>query len=809
VASPTATPPRLPMGSVRPGMSTQRIAPPGPVHGLTSKRQPLPRVPTMAPSNLFYDTPPGSVAMDSIQPAAVTGDVIDAQTITASNIAAGTITGNEIAANTITGAHIVAGSVDAGTIIATGSITTPMLAAGAVTADKISVSQLSAITANMGTLTAGVIQGGVFQTGAGSPRVVIDSSGMTMTDPTGMVTFQALSATGVLTLGNPAGSRFTFDPALLSGQRLYLEGQLVGTGTIMGPSFTTSLSNPRVVMDSSGIRAYPASSFPTTGVLDSFDRPDTGPPPSDLWDVTGLSGNFHDLRYSDAPGLAIRSNAAKALTDVETSMRWSGVLSSDDNEAYCTVNVVSQQVELWCRHDINGGAPTAYVLWWDGVRARIQSYGAASWTDVTPGVTIPGGAVNGMQLGIRALGSAITTWYRKSGGAWTQLESVNDNRFVTGRQIGVLVYKLAQIIDDFGGGAYLSGFAGASFTLDSQTGTVSMVGGTLTAAQIQTATSNPRIVFNASGLTSLLADGSVPWKVDAASGAVTAARISVSGYLAGAGRITFDQKAMPPGTATFMSLNRNQQGGGAELWNTGSNEQGDITSWAKQSWATQAAGVVGTPPYGRIGLTTAQAQLLHQNTASEQSYCTLQASYALFGANRADATTGRVFISSVGIEVFSDVQNSVGLYIDKRSSSLSYITINAAGGASRFRIQRGTSAAPGAPVDYYDGAWIMGQVSGQRDIVNTDASFYCTFGARFWATAASQSMGAFQQYRQVRGNNVNGAVNPGSFTVSSAFSYGNVASAAIINVIRAEGAQISFSSGAAGASWYYCTAVAA
>jgi hypothetical protein len=56
---------------------------------------------------------------------------------------------------------IVAKNIQAGAIetekLAAGSVVTDKLAAGAVTADKMTVSELSAITANMGTITAGSI----------------------------------------------------------------------------------------------------------------------------------------------------------------------------------------------------------------------------------------------------------------------------------------------------------------------------------------------------------------------------------------------------------------------------------------------------------------------------------------------------------------------------------------------------------------------------------------------------------------------------------------------------------------------------
>lgn len=73
---------------------------------------------------------------------------------TTENIAADTITANEIAAETITANEIAANA-----------ITATQINADAVTANKIDVSQLSAITANMGSMTAGSITGGTITGG--------------------------------------------------------------------------------------------------------------------------------------------------------------------------------------------------------------------------------------------------------------------------------------------------------------------------------------------------------------------------------------------------------------------------------------------------------------------------------------------------------------------------------------------------------------------------------------------------------------------------------------------------------------------
>lgn len=61
-------------------------------------------------------------------------------------------------------------------LLSAGSVKTNILDAGAVTADKMTVSELSAITANMGTLTAGTIIGALIKTASSGQRVELSST---------------------------------------------------------------------------------------------------------------------------------------------------------------------------------------------------------------------------------------------------------------------------------------------------------------------------------------------------------------------------------------------------------------------------------------------------------------------------------------------------------------------------------------------------------------------------------------------------------------------------------------------------------
>jgi len=86
---------------------------------------------------------------------AVETQKLAALAVTAEKIAAETITGDKIAANTIGAGHILAGAIETEKINAL-AVTAAKIAAGAITADKMDVTALSAITANIGEVTAGI-----------------------------------------------------------------------------------------------------------------------------------------------------------------------------------------------------------------------------------------------------------------------------------------------------------------------------------------------------------------------------------------------------------------------------------------------------------------------------------------------------------------------------------------------------------------------------------------------------------------------------------------------------------------------------
>lgn len=162
----------------------------------------------------------------SVDDVAVFSAVLTAGQI-AAHAAAGPRTYTQIGVGGISGGssgNIAPESVTTAEILA-GTIVASDIAVGAITANLMSVSQLSAISANMGTITAGTITGATFQTSASNPRVYMDSTGVGGTDSGGNVLFKLDASTGkVITLAGIGGGNevrnSSFEDTTLPGQTL-------------------------------------------------------------------------------------------------------------------------------------------------------------------------------------------------------------------------------------------------------------------------------------------------------------------------------------------------------------------------------------------------------------------------------------------------------------------------------------------------------------------------------------------------------------------------------------------------------------
>jgi len=164
------------------------------------------------------------------------------------SIVAHSITANEIAAATITASQIAAGTITA-TQIAALTITASEIAAATITSGKMNVTDLSAISANIGAITAGSI--GVIN-GVNTVGFTPAGTNAIFSGPTGAPTFYVTPA-GVLTA---IGATITGTlQTATSGQRMIITssdntlrfydsvGQVVGMGSTAGSAIRLDLNS--------------------------------------------------------------------------------------------------------------------------------------------------------------------------------------------------------------------------------------------------------------------------------------------------------------------------------------------------------------------------------------------------------------------------------------------------------------------------------------------------------------------------------------------------------------------------------------
>lgn len=177
--------------------------------------------------------------------------------------------------------------------------------------------------------------------------------------------------------------------------------------------------------------------FPTTPVLDTFDRANEGPP------MTGWSDGI--------AGLKVVSNTAMSSVNGTSLSLYSGLALAGDTEIYCTVTTkpgAGKNVALY-RMDgsLNGyaiyvqtGSPDAFLIF------RV---------DALVGTLIGSGSLTltaGQKIGYQRLGDTHHMW-QYDGSAWTHLGFGTDSTYNgTADGLWMLIDDNIGAIDDVGGG---------------------------------------------------------------------------------------------------------------------------------------------------------------------------------------------------------------------------------------------------------------------------------------------------------------------------------------------------------------------
>lgn len=188
--------------------------------------------------------------------------------------------------------------------------------------------------------------------------------------------------------------------------------------------------------------------FPTTGILDDFNRANENP--------LSNGGKYNLIAANTA--LQVVSNQCTGTGASVNAARYNVSSFGPDSEAYMTVTTVpgTSYVRLWLRFTNPGASETGYMMQWsndaNGCRlfkmtsqdtyAQIAQNAAATY-------------VNNDVIGFEAIGSQLTAY--KNG---TSVVTVADGTYATAGNIGIGINGTTGIVDNFGGGTRVASDTG-------------------------------------------------------------------------------------------------------------------------------------------------------------------------------------------------------------------------------------------------------------------------------------------------------------------------------------------------------------
>jgi hypothetical protein len=185
--------------------------------------------------------------------------------------------------------------------------------------------------------------------------------------------------------------------------------------------------------------------FPTTGILDSFDRAD------------GAVGSNWTLYYTTS--FNVSSNQLSPPDADVNEMGWTAAESGwGDLETYITIVTKSagyNSPQITFR-GIYNVTTSSYQLQVNPASNNITLVRIDADVIAATLASVSQTISNGDSVGISAIGSAIKVYYKVGAGAWTEIVSVTDATYSSGYLSLMLTGSSTQRCDNFGGGTYVA-----------------------------------------------------------------------------------------------------------------------------------------------------------------------------------------------------------------------------------------------------------------------------------------------------------------------------------------------------------------
>jgi hypothetical protein len=200
--------------------------------------------------------------------------------------------------------------------------------------------------------------------------------------------------------------------------------------------------------------------FPTTGILDAFNRADQDPAMTG-WSGLGLFGGTSQIGVTSNQ-LAKRLGGTGFTSDYFTVATY-----GPDCEAYITIPVLpagatDEVVFLGARIATPGsGTCDGYFVYLERpTTLQLYRVDNGGQTGLGSAVTLGAAIAAGDSVGIECIGSSIKAYYKQAAGAWTQQQAVTDATYSAAGNIGLEIFGTTTRLDDLGGGNVAASTAG-------------------------------------------------------------------------------------------------------------------------------------------------------------------------------------------------------------------------------------------------------------------------------------------------------------------------------------------------------------
>lgn len=191
--------------------------------------------------------------------------------------------------------------------------------------------------------------------------------------------------------------------------------------------------------------------FPTTSILDNFNRANQGPPPSASWGGDAFSGVASQLK--------VISNQLANGAGAFSSAYWSAATFGPDSEVYCTVNTLpanGNELAFFVARLTTPGATATAVALYTQAPNFWQFYKIVGGAQTALGASFTQAISAGDSIGFAIVGTQYQAWYKAAAGAWTQIQTLSDASVAGTGVIGLEMQTAVTMLDDFGGGTVVA-----------------------------------------------------------------------------------------------------------------------------------------------------------------------------------------------------------------------------------------------------------------------------------------------------------------------------------------------------------------